>query len=205
MSVHSVNVDPIDNKIYESDSCSDSASPPPSSINHDKSSIPLPRPCWLLPSLLILIPLLSINNFFSYHAPDAIGSSVEKYYNLDASGFALLFTVYSMPNVVLVFFGGMMVDRFGLIKTTLAFNECMLSGMLIFAVAPPSSSYCFCLLLLSHFLLGVGDECLCAAASAMLARWFHEGYLVMAMGFYAAGLQLLGSAPSFLLLSRALK
>ncbi len=36
-----------------------------------------PPPHWLLLLLLVLVPLLSVNNFFAYHAPGAVGSSMQ--------------------------------------------------------------------------------------------------------------------------------
>jgi len=172
----------------------------PCTIGKRRLSIPIPPPSWLLPLLLLLIPLLSIDNFFSYHAPGAIGASVQQYYGMNEEQLAALFTIYSAPNIVLVFIGGMLIDRFGLIRTTLGFNACILVGMILFAVTSPSSSFCFAQLLFGRFLLGVGGECLCAAASAMLARWFSGSGLTAAMGCYAAIVQILGSAPAFILL-----
>jgi len=159
-----------------------------------------PTPSWLVCSLLIAIPLLTIDNYFAYHAVGAIGSSLQAYFNLNEEQLASFFTFYSAPNIILVFVGGILMDRFGIIRTTLMFNLCILVGMIIFASTPRTGSYRLAQLLTGRFLLGVGGEALCAGASAMLARWFRSSFLTLAMGVNAALVQLLGSAPAFVLL-----
>lgn len=179
-------------------------------------------PALLLWALLFLIPLLSVNNFFAYHAPGAIGSSMQRYFGLDAEQFGALFTLYSVPNIVLVFFGGLLVDRYGVVAMSLLFNSLMLIGMTLFAAAPAEPQYEYdaqggvlsvhastrsmVYMLTGRLMLGLGGECLCAAASAMLARWFRaSGHLTFAAGFNQAFVQLFGSAAAFLLLPKLMQ
>jgi MFS family permease len=100
----------------------------------------------------------------------------------------------------LVFLGGLLIDKYGLIRTSIGFNCCMLAGQIVFASAPRGSSLTMTYLLAGRFLLGVGGECICVCASAMIARWFKHSSLTFAMGFHSAIVQLLGSAPAFVLL-----
>jgi MFS family permease len=137
-----------------------------------------------------------------FYSAAALGSSLEAYFSLDEEDVAWLFTVYSAPNLVLVFLGGVLMDRFGLVRTSLVFNLLVLVGVIVFACTPRGSAevsmrYMIC----GRFLLGAGGECLCAGAQAMLARWFKNSeWLTFAMGLHSALVQLLGSAPAFVLL-----
>ena len=193
---------------YSAQSSSTSQSPPPLGV-----TTYTPAPLWLLLILLIIIPLLTINNFFGYHAPGAIGASLQRYFGLDAEQFGDLFTIYSAPNVFLVFVGGVWIDRAGVITTSLLFNSFMLIGMVLFALAPAepevdeqgrthASRRSMAILLLGRLLLGIGGECLCAASASMLARWFRTGWLTFACGVNQGLVQLLGSATAFYLLPR---
>lgn len=175
-------------------------------------------PRLLLATLLVLIPLLTVNNFFGYHATGAIGDSLQRYFGLSAEEFGALFTVYSAPNVILVFIGGLWIDRLGVVTTSLIFNVTMLAGMVLFALAPAeplvdadtgrthASTHSLVYLLTGRLLLGLGGECLCAAASTMLARWFeNSGWLTFACGLNQALVQLLGSAAAFMILPQVME
>lgn len=145
---------------------------------------------------------ISVPPFLSLTA-GAIGASLQAYFSLNSEDVAWLFTVYAAPNIVLVFLGGILMDKYGLVRTSLGFNASMLLGMILFAAAPrgEGSSSSMPYLLTGRFLLGLGGECLVAGASAMLARWFKKTqWLTFAMGFNTAAVQILGSAPAFVLL-----
>jgi MFS family permease len=50
--------------------------------------------------------------------------------------FSLLYTVYSIPNVILPFFGGFFVDKFGARACLLVFTVCILVGQVCAVVRP---------------------------------------------------------------------
>ncbi len=69
------------------------------------------------------------------------------------------------------------------------------------AVLRRASDHSMLYMLTGRVLLGVGGESLCAAASAILARWFRgSSWLTFACGFNQALVQLLGSAAVFIIL-----
>ena len=147
--------------------------------------------------LLVVIATSNINNFFAYHAPGAIAQSLQSTYHLSTSSFGLLFTLYSLPNIVLVFIGGVLIDRYGPAYTSLIFNFCMLAGMVIFALAPADRPMlCF---VIGRLLLGFGES-LCASVATMLGLWFKGSVLTFSVGFNQAYVQLFGSAAAFYLL-----
>lgn len=53
----------------------------------------------------------------------------------------MLYTLYSIPNILLPFFGGVFVDRFGARVMLLAFSGTILLGQIIFAIGCTISSF----------------------------------------------------------------
>lgn len=156
---------------------------------------------------LIVICLSSTSNYFAYHEPSAIATDFQEYYGLNTQEFGALFTIYSAPNVVLVFFSGMLIDKYGAVSCALLFNSVMLLGCTVCALAPnrgtmSSRSTLLCLLV-GRFFLGVGGESICACTSTMLSKWFTKsGHLNTAMAINQSTVQLCGSAAAFALLPR---
>lgn len=58
---------------------------------------------------LLCICFVAVNNLFAYHAPSAIADEYEKAFHLQTKEFSTLFTIYSAPNVILVFFSGTII------------------------------------------------------------------------------------------------
>lgn len=156
-----------------------------------ESTDPHPTPSTHSPHHSALVHLPSLG---------AIGSSILSYFSLDEEDLAWLFTMYSAPNIVLVFLGGVLIDKYGLVRTSLVFNAIMTLGTIVCAATPRDSSWTLPYLLFGRFLLGVGGSCICVCASAMIARWFKHSSLTFALGFNSAVVQLVGSAPAFVLL-----
>jgi MFS family permease len=53
----------------------------------------------------------------------------------------LLYTLYSVPNVVLPFFGGVLVDRFGARRMLVLFSFTILVGQAVFALGSTMSNF----------------------------------------------------------------
>jgi MFS family permease len=170
-----------------------------------------------IPSSLVFVLVLaaicfvSINNYFCYHGPSAIALQFEEFYSLSTEQFGTLFTIYSAPNVILVFFSGQFIDQFGLQRSSLVFNALILLSMLLAAILPspndPSTSLSptqiYVLLLISRLILGLGGESICACVSTMISRWFSStNHLNTAMALNQASVQFFGSAAAFYLLPK---
>jgi MFS family permease len=141
----------------------------------------------------------------------------EQDYSLTSSQFGTLFTIYSLPNVILVYFSGIFIDKYGVVYSSLLFNLLILFGFFVCAIAPVSSSVSdigttgsfykwtptYAYLLVGRLLLGLGGESIVACASTMLATWFtHNGFLNTALSINQAFVQLFGSSAAFYLLPR---
>jgi MFS family permease len=168
---------------------------------------------WTYVVVLIAICFISINNYFCYHEPSAIALEFEEFYHIDTRQFGTLFTIYSAPNVVLVFFSGQFIDTYGLKRSSILFNSLILVSMLLGAITPSPSDNAasfwtprivYLCLLLSRLLLGLGGESICACVSTMISRWFASTqHLNTAMALNQASVQLFGSAAAFYILPHA--
>lgn len=63
--------------------------------------------------MLVLACFLLFGSYYCYDNPQALRSSMLRKYNIGGTDFSLMYTVYSLPNIVLPFFGGIFIDRIG--------------------------------------------------------------------------------------------
>jgi len=101
--------------------------------------------------------------------PSALQSQIiEHYGGISTLQFNALYSVYSFPNIVLPFFGGLFVDKFGLTATTLAFLSFCTLGQMLFALSATLESYP--LAIVGRLIFGFGGESMSVALSTILVR-----------------------------------
>jgi MFS family permease len=98
--------------------------------------------------------------------------------------FNLLYTVYSFPNVILPFFGGSLVDKFGSALCLTFFASLCAAGQLIFAIGASYKSWK--IMLLGRTIYGFGGESICVAYSTLLSEWFAGKELALSFGIALA-------------------
>ena len=143
-----------------------------------KEEIVLPK--W---RLLILFCFMPFGTYYIYDFPSSIGTGEGatiqtrfaehgKTYNQQMN--QAMFSVYSYPNTVLAFFGGILIDRLlGLRRSVLLFTSLVLCGSVIFYVGVLTVEYP--VILLGRMIFGLGGESLGVSQSALVARWFGGG------------------------------
>ena len=104
--------------------------------------------------------------------------------------FNLLYTVYSIPNVILPLFGGNVVDRHGAPLCLTVFAATVFTGSVLLSVGVAIKSWE--VMYLGRFVFGLGGESLCVAQSTILSDWFEGREVEFAMGIGQSAL-LLGS------------
>jgi nitrate/nitrite transporter NarK len=92
----------------------------------------------------------------------------------------LLYTVYSIPNIILPFFGGYFVDILGTNTTLFTFLTLITIGQGIFTLATWKNSYVGALA--GRVVFGLGGESMSVAATTLLALWFRGKETALAMG-----------------------
>jgi len=96
------------------------------------------------------------------------------------TNFQLLYSLYSFPNVILPFFGGVLVDRVGARTALLLFGSFITLGQCLLALGSASQS--FTLMLVGRIVFGFGGESLTVAQSAIVSLWFKGRELAFALG-----------------------
>ena len=98
--------------------------------------------------------------------------------------FNLLYTFYSLPNIILPFFGGNLVDRFTAPICLVVFIFFTFLGQFFFAIGVSIKSWNW--MLLGRLVYGLGGENMCVAQSALLAVWFQGKELALSFGICLA-------------------
>lgn len=144
----------------------------------------------------VIMLLISVALFGSYLAYDSMGPiapMLKKDLGFSGNDIGLLYGIYSLPNIIMVFLGGIVFDRIGSRKACILFAGVMFLGTLITALAPGFSfeipllsslvpNKVLLMMLIGRFLFGIGSESLIIAQSAIIARWFGTKEMALAFG-----------------------
>jgi hypothetical protein len=134
-------------------------------------------------AILFLTCVMMIGNYYCYDIPAALNSQMDDYMGKPEDFetlFSLLYTVYSIPNVILPFFGGYFVDRLGVRLCLIVFATLITLGQFIFAIGLSAKSWP--IMFLGRVVYGLGGENLGVGNSAILSIWFEGKELAFAFG-----------------------
>uniref|UniRef100_A0A7S1BCL9 Lysosomal dipeptide transporter MFSD1 n=1 Tax=Corethron hystrix TaxID=216773 RepID=A0A7S1BCL9_9STRA len=125
--------------------------------------------------------LLYAGSFYSYDIPSALHEQLRE--RMTASNnfetyFNLLYTVYSVPNVLLPLLGGYFVDRVGPVYCIYMFSLLLLVGQSTFSLGTYLRSWAF--MICGRTIYGLGAESLAVGISSLVATWFDKPELAMA-------------------------
>ncbi|VVD01759.1 unnamed protein product [Leptidea sinapis] len=130
---------------------------------------------------LILMCFLCFGSYFCYDTPGALADNFKSDSHLNTSQFALLYSIYSWPNVVLCFIGGLLIDRcFGVRLGTIIYMSILFVGAVVFAFGVYIDK--FWLMILGRFIFGIGGESLQVAVNNYVVLWFKGKELNMVFG-----------------------
>src|SRR5512137_79258 len=126
---------------------------------------------------LLFISSLSFGSYFAYDIIGAIAPSLIDELKAARATVGTMNTMYSFAAILVVLFGGMLIDKLGTRKASIIFSVLVLSGAIIVWQAKSIP-----VIFLGRFIFGAGSEPLVVAQSAMLARWFKNKEMAMAFG-----------------------
>ena len=93
------------------------------------------------------------------------------------TNFSLLYSVYSIPNVILPFFGGILVDKLGTRATLIGFNAVLTIASVLIAFGVIWKS--MWVVVLGRIVYGMAGESLTVVQSAILTQWFKGKELAL--------------------------
>ncbi|CAD8152613.1 unnamed protein product [Paramecium pentaurelia] len=133
---------------------------------------------WLF---LALTCLFQVGCCICIDFPSVLASQIQSTFNVGQKDINYLFSIYSMPNIVLPFFGGIIIDKIGVRSALIIFCSFLVIGQGLCVQGAQVQD--FGLLKLGMLFLGLGGEvCLTVAQSAMLTKWFLGQEMSLAFG-----------------------
>jgi hypothetical protein len=151
--------------------------------------------------ILAAICLVMASTSYSYDIPAALHAQLQEYMEDHSKEqfeveFNLLYTVYSIPNIILPFIGGALVDQLGASFMVPILSSFCVVGQALFTLGATRKHWR--LMLLGRIVYGVGGESTYVACSTVLSQWFAGKEMAFAFGL-AMALCKLGSVFNNLL------
>jgi MFS family permease len=129
---------------------------------------------WLI---CALVAAAQYGNFYVYDSIGPVADLLQQQRGFSDTQVGLLNAIYSLPNVVLILVGGVLVDRFGAAKMTVSTAAVCLAGALLTAFSPDFTG-----MAAGRLLFGIGAETFSIATLAAITDYFSGGKLAFAMG-----------------------
>jgi len=128
-------------------------------------------------TVLIVISLAMFGNYYVYDAVSPIADLLKAQLGFSDKNIGLLNAIYSLPNIIMVLIGGIIIDRIGVKKGTLLFGALCFAGAVITA-----SSGTLAVMAFGRLVFGVGAESLIVSVTCAIAKWFKGKELSFAFG-----------------------
>ncbi|MEP0775022.1 MAG: MFS transporter [Acidobacteriota bacterium] len=129
---------------------------------------------WLV---LVVISLAMYGNYYVYDSIAPIADLLKSSLAFSDENIGALYTAYSIAAVIVLLLGGIIVDRFGTVRSTILFG-----AICVVAAGLNAATESFHVMLVARFLLGLGSEPLIVAITTALAKWFKGKELSFAFG-----------------------
>ncbi|MFA6234775.1 MAG: MFS transporter [Bacteroidota bacterium] len=140
------------------------------------STLPAPPPAfrWLV---LVIISLAMFGNYYIYDSISPLADVLSTQLGFSDSNIGLLNAIYSIPNIIMVLIGGIIIDRIGTKKSILIFAVLCFVGAAVTAVSGALTT-----MAAGRLIFGLGAESLIVAVTTSLAKWFKGKELSFAFG-----------------------
>lgn len=132
------------------------------------------RTAWFV---LALIALANFGNFYVYDSIGPVADLLQRQRGFSDTQIGLLNAIYSLPNVVLLLIGGLMVDRLGAARMMLWTAALCFAGALLTAMSPGFDG-----MAAGRLLFGIGAETFNICTLAAIVKYFSGRHLAFAMG-----------------------
>ncbi|TNV79295.1 hypothetical protein FGO68_gene12837 [Halteria grandinella] len=117
-------------------------------------------------------------NFFLQYGPNPIQKEIIAHFNISNLEYSLVYSIYTIPNIIICLIAGPYIDRLGLRTSGLIFTLGLLIGHVIFMVSPIVGSYGVALA--GRMLIGVFAELYQCVLFTALTEWFSNKELGVA-------------------------
>src|SRR3990170_4099402 len=127
--------------------------------------------------VLLFVSIAMFGNYYVFDSISLVADQLKGSLQFTDLNIGQLYSYYSIAAVLVLIFGGILVDKWGTKKSAVVFAIiCTVSGFLIIV---STNLY---VMLASRFLFGIGSEPLIVAVTVAIAKWFKGKELSFAMG-----------------------
>lgn len=181
-----------------------------SSEKKSKSNVPSKYWKWYI---LLLASVITFGGYYSFDFPSVTHNQLYRHFHsslppaLDIYEektrkkefefqFNLLFSLYSLPNMILPLLGGIAIDKMGNNRVVFITATLVLLGNILQTYACYQVNMIY--FLLGRFLFGLGAECLQVCANIIISKWFNGMELAFAMALNLSCCKLAGVLTDWL-------
>ncbi len=136
-------------------------------------------------SVLVFVSLAMFGNYSVYDSISPLADLLKAQLGYSDSNIGTLNAIYSLPNIIMVLIGGIIIDRIGTKKSSLLFSMLCLIGTVMTVFSPELSGYIssqFIWMAGGRLVFGLGAESLIVAVTTVMAKWFRGKELSFAFG-----------------------
>ncbi|HEX2984128.1 MAG TPA: MFS transporter [Ignavibacteriales bacterium] len=127
--------------------------------------------------ILLFVSLAMFGNYYVYDSISPLADLLAKQLKFSDSEIGLLNAIYSIPNVIMVLIGGIIVDKLGTRISSFIFAFLCFVG-----AALTASSGDITVMAAGRLVFGLGAESLIVAVTTIIGRWFKGKELSLAFG-----------------------
>ena len=128
-------------------------------------------------SILLFLSIAMFGNYYVFDSISLVADKLKTELQYTDFDIGQLYSYYSIAAIIVLIFGGILVDKWGTKKSAIVFAIiCTISG---FITAFAQNLY---LMLAGRFLLGIGSEPMIVAVTVAIAKWFKGKQLSFALG-----------------------
>jgi MFS family permease len=129
-------------------------------------------------TVMVFISMAMFGNYYVYDSISPLADVMKAQLGFSDSSLGILNGIYSLPNIVMVLVGGIIIDRIGTKRSSLLFSLLCLIGTLMTTLSNGS----FVMMAAGRLVFGLGAESLIVAVTTVLAKWFKGKELSLAFG-----------------------
>ncbi len=129
---------------------------------------------WLV---LVLISLAMFGNYYIYDSISPLADVLKAQLGFTDANIGWLQAIYSIPNIIMVLIGGLIIDLIGTRKSTFIFAALCMLGAVVTVLSGNLAT-----MAIGRLIFGLGAESLIVAVTTAIAIWFRGKELSLAFG-----------------------
>jgi len=145
--------------------------------------LPLKETKWRW-TALVIINLMVLGSFMTLEGPQPIETQIKQKLGVGESEYSMLYSFWALPSIITPFFGGYLIDRFGIRPMTIAFGLAVTVGQFIYTYGGYSLN--FSVMLFGRVVYAFGTDPINVAQIFFTNKWFEGKELGLAMSITGA-------------------